>query len=468
MAFDPSGARTYVVRSEVLESLVGDSGSPGWSQAIGPISALAASDDGVYLARKPASNQLTIVKLDARTGSELARVDKTFGHSAGALSAMALFQGRVFVSLSNPSGIFFPDLRQTFASFDGATLAPVAAADFASTALYSPFFFDAALPTGYVAGHFCLRFSCSATIANFDPVTLQVSASGIPPVFGSIIGGGLGEARRPGPVRLRGAVTGTQITLDWQPDSAGAAASSFKIFRGRRGESLELVGMVDGLVRTWRWSGAETGSFTFAVVARNRNGDSSESRVDLGVEEVGVAGSPTNLSAIANDDVVQLAWRPAASGPVPSAYVIEASPRGAGVFVPVAQVTSPEFFARVPPGEWQARVRGVTAGGQSLPSEVITISSSVCATAPGPPGALAGGSTGKIVTLQWSAPAAGPPLEYELEVETPIGALVPITLSGFRADFQVVAPSGSYAVRVRARNDCGRSTPTNEVAVFVP
>lgn len=77
-------------------------------------------------------------------------------------------------------------------------------------------------------------------------------------------------------------------------------------------------------------------------------------------------------------------------------------------------------------------------------------------------------TTRDIVTLQWRAPAAGPPLQYELEVQTAVGPLGPISLPGSQTDLQVAAPSGTYAVRVRAHNDCGRSLASNEVAVYVP
>lgn len=94
-----------------------------------------------------------------------------------------------------------------------------------------------------------------------------------------------------------------------------------------------------------------------------------------------------------------------------------------------------------------------------------------CSAAPVSPSGLAPSRNGTIVTLNWTAPTGADPVStYVIEVgNTPgtnnVGTFI---APGSAATFQREAPTGTYYVRVFARNACGTSAPSNEIVVTVP
>jgi hypothetical protein len=147
------------------------------------------------------------------------------------------------------------------------------------------------------------------------------------------------------------------------------------------------------------------------------------------------------------------------------------APAGSATFFAVAQTVLPEFFTRVPIGNWQARVRAVPAAASSPPCNVATIVSGACQAAPGTPFDLATVTGGAVVTLQWREPSTGAPAEYVIEAGSYAGLtdLARLTITGSRAAIQLTAPPGVYVVRVRAaRTACGESAASNEIVVVMP
>jgi predicted phage tail protein len=121
----------------------------------------------------------------------------------------------------------------------------------------------------------------------------------------------------------------------------------------------------------------------------------------------------------------------------------------------------------VPNGTYFVRIRARNAAGTSAPSNEITITGGSGGCAPGPPGALSVSVNGPSVAFQWGA-ASGGPTSYILEAGTTSGSSnVAVLDTGLVTQFTTAAPPGVYYVRVRARNGCGSSTPSNEVTVSV-
>jgi hypothetical protein len=240
---------------------------------------------------------------------------------------------------------------------------------------------------------------------------------------------------------------------------------------GPRGGTLNTLATVGGDVPTWTSPQAPAGSYSIEVVARNNGGDSPPSnRVDLSIGVAALPEAPV-LTVATSNDTVRLSWQPAATGPAPEAYIIEAAAAGSAAFAEVARVAGQEFVASgVPPGGWQVRVRALTSGGAGPPSNVVTLSASSCAAPPGAPSGLSQIVSGRAVALRWThGSPAGPPTSV-IEVGSASG-LVDIgrfTVAGADASYVVTAPPGLYFVRVRARNACGESAASNEVVVFVP
>jgi hypothetical protein len=271
-------------------------------------------------------------------------------------------------------------------------------------------------------------------------------------------------------VRLDAAASADRIVMTWQPDASGAVPARFEIWTGVRGGTLQQHANLDGMTREWTSGPLTRGSYTVRVVATNYVGASDAAVAEVGIQETAAPDAPTNLVASSAADVTRLVWQPASSGPAPTGYVVEGAPAGSSTFFAVAQTTLTEFFARVPLGNWQARVRGLTGAASGPPSNAAPIVSVPCGTAPARPLDLATVTGGAVVTLQWREPSTGLPAEYLIEVGSYIGRadLARLTIPASRAAIQLTAPAGVYVVRVRARNGCGESAASNEVIVRVP
>src|SRR5262249_3955822 len=88
-----------------------------------------------------------------------------------------------------------------------------------------------------------------------------------------------------------------------------------------------------------------------------------------------------------------------------------------------------------------------------------------------PPTGLTASSSGSNVTLNWSAPSSGTPTAYIIEAGSTPGATnlanADLGSAATSATFNGVG-RGTYYVRLRARNTCGASGPSNEVLLIVP
>jgi hypothetical protein len=266
------------------------------------------------------------------------------------------------------------------------------------------------------------------------------------------------------------AIEDGHVRARWQPTS-GPAPRWFLIRGARRGEPASLVAIAAGAQREWRSPPLPLGSYTLELAAVNSAGTSARSvPFEFSVGAVAAPGPPTDLWATTADDTTHLTWRAAAGGAAPTRYIVEAAPAGLATFIEVTRVTLPELRAsRIPSGTWHVRIRAFTAGGVSAPSNVITITAQPCSAVPSAPGALEAIVTGRVVTLRWTAPAAGGVEDYIIEAGTASGVFNLGRFASARSDpsIEVIAPAGAYYVRVRGRNTCGEGAPSNEVVVSV-
>jgi hypothetical protein len=187
-------------------------------------------------------------------------------------------------------------------------------------------------------------------------------------------------------------------------------------------------------------------------------------------------GAPAFLTASASGSAVALIWGAPATGGAPSSYTVEAgsSPGLANLASFATGNTATSYgTSGVAPGIYFVRVRASNSAGTSAPSidATLVVGSGGCATAPGAPGALitvfnAGGT----VIVSW-APSGGAPSTYVIEAGTGPGLanLLVSDLGGTATSLTATAVSrGTYYVRVRGRNACGTSAPSNEISVIVP
>ncbi|HUE87393.1 MAG TPA: fibronectin type III domain-containing protein [Vicinamibacterales bacterium] len=181
--------------------------------------------------------------------------------------------------------------------------------------------------------------------------------------------------------------------------------------------------------------------------------------------------APTALTASVSLNTVVLSWTPATSGGVVLNYLIEAgSSPGlsnlAVLSVPGAPATV--TLAGVPPGTYFVRVRARNGLGTSAvsPETVVNVGSCVV---PGAPSGLSYSAVDQLVSIAWTPPATGGPLQgYLLSAGYGPGlANAAVAHLGPTPGFSAVAPPGNYFVRVQAVNSCGVGPASADLLVSV-
>jgi hypothetical protein len=188
---------------------------------------------------------------------------------------------------------------------------------------------------------------------------------------------------------------------------------------------------------------------------------------------VGAPGPPSGLTTSASGSNVTLGWIAPTTGGAPTGYLIEAgSSTGLANLASFPTGTTATSFATggVPAGTYIVRVKATNAAGTSAPSNESTlVVGGGCTTAPSAPlGLFIVSNSGGTVSLAWTA-SAGSPTTYIVEAGSSSGSsnLANLDLGSSVPGLTTPAPRGLYFVRVRGRNACGTSAPSNEIIVNV-
>jgi hypothetical protein len=181
--------------------------------------------------------------------------------------------------------------------------------------------------------------------------------------------------------------------------------------------------------------------------------------------------APNVLTANVVGSQVTLTWSAPTGGDPPSSYVLEAgTARGLSDLVNADLGSAAMFFSatNVPGGTYFVRLRARNGAGTSAPSnEVEVIVGATCTTAPGVP-TLTVEPVGRVFTLSWDAQAGA--TSYVLEGGSAPGQtnLANFDTQSTATTYGTLVEPGTYYMRVRSKNACGRSAPSNEVSVFLP
>lgn len=271
------------------------------------------------------------------------------------------------------------------------------------------------------------------------------------------------------PTNLAFSLAGSTLTLTWTAPAGGAAATEYVLEAGTVSRSTDTANFSTGSADT-SFSTPFNSRTTFFIRVRAANAagvslPSSEIVLALGA----LPGAPTGLTASATGSNVALTWT-AATGPVVS-YVIEAgSATGLSDVANFNTGTSATTFSGsgVIAGTYFIRVRAASAGGVGPASNEVMVTVTNTCPPPGPPAGLTRSVTGSSVTLSWSAGSGA--TSYVLEGGSSAGAsdLVLTDLQSPATTFISTGVSaGTYFVRLRSKNACGQSGPSNEVTVIV-
>lgn len=165
-------------------------------------------------------------------------------------------------------------------------------------------------------------------------------------------------------------------------------------------------------------------------------------------------------------NLVTFRWRPAGIGPAPTGYLLEGGVAPGQTLAALGSGPAPIFTVAAPAGSFYVRFRTLGAGGPSAESNEIRIHVGV-PVAPSTPAALRATSIGNTVSLAWTPTfEGGAPSGYVLDVSGSLAASIPLpdverlTFAG--------APTGTYALSLRAVNGGGSSTAGTPVPLTVP
>jgi hypothetical protein len=181
-----------------------------------------------------------------------------------------------------------------------------------------------------------------------------------------------------------------------------------------------------------------------------------------------------NLVASSSGSTVTLVWSAPSGGDPATQYTIEAgSAPGLANLANFSTGNAQTMYqaSGVGAGTYFVRVRALNAAGLSAASNeaVLVVANRPC-TGPGAPvGLTLTSNAGGVVSLNWSA-GAGAATSYILEAGSAPGLsnLANSDLGSAAQTFTTTGvASGTYYVRVRAKNACGISGPSNEVVVSI-
>jgi hypothetical protein len=171
------------------------------------------------------------------------------------------------------------------------------------------------------------------------------------------------------PADLTGMANGSSIALAWRNTFGGGAPGGIVLdVSGSLTASLS-VGLTDG----FQFNGVPGGTYNLSLRATNAGGSSGPSNaITLTFPEPGCSGAPlppSKFLAYRLGRMLFVIWDPAASGPAPTSFVLNAS----GAFIGSFATTGRALSGAVGPGTYQLSVAAVNSCGQSAATPPQTV-----------------------------------------------------------------------------------------------
>ncbi|HZP49300.1 MAG TPA: alkaline phosphatase family protein [Vicinamibacterales bacterium] len=177
------------------------------------------------------------------------------------------------------------------------------------------------------------------------------------------------------PTSLAATTSGSTIGLTWKAPTTGGAPTNYVLQVGT-GPGLTDIGSAStgSLATSLTLNNVTAGTYYLQVAAQNSAGTSAPSN-QIAVAVL-VPSSPTGLTATVNGTSLTLSWAAPASGPRPTAYVLEAgsAPGLSDLGKNSTGSTATTLTATsLPPGTFYARVRAQDSSGVSAPSNEVKV-----------------------------------------------------------------------------------------------
>jgi predicted phage tail protein len=276
------------------------------------------------------------------------------------------------------------------------------------------------------------------------------------------------------PRNLTASVAGNLVTFRWTLPTNGTR-TAYRLDAGTASGLSNLPSLVTTPSSTALFVNATAGTTFVRLVAVNSVGSSTPSneiRLVVGGPP-GPPAAPSDVQVGIDGATAVFHWASPATGGVPSQFVLDAGANTPGQFNLVSGIAFGAgftFAASAPPGTYNVRLRAANAVGSSAGAGELFVTLPGAAIVPSAPALLrANVEPSRLVTLAWTPPFAGVATSYLLEAGTAPGlANLVVFPIGAAPGFQVVAPPGTYFVRVRAVSSAGVSGVSNELQVVVP
>ncbi len=281
------------------------------------------------------------------------------------------------------------------------------------------------------------------------------------------------------PTGLGVSAVGSTIALTWSAPGTGGAPSAYVIEAGSQPGLANLANFsTNSTLTSWSTGGVPYGTYYFRVRATNVAGTSGPSNeVQTVLSPPPVPGAPGTLSGTGGPSSLSFTWSAPTTGGAPTTYVIEAgSATGLSNVAnfPTGNLQTTFAASGIAVGTYYIRVRAQNGTGTGPASNEVAIGVG-CTSAPASPtGLQITANSGGHVAFSWVAPAGTPqnaPASYVLQAGTGPGLanLVNLDLGSAATTFTANGVgTGTYYVRVRAKNACGTGAVSNEVVLVVP
>lgn len=184
----------------------------------------------------------------------------------------------------------------------------------------------------------------------------------------------------------------------------------------------------------------------------------------------GAPGTPNAPNATMSGSTVSITWAAPSSGGAATSYQVLAGSAPGMADLATVPVSGTSLVApNVPSGVYYLRVVAVNASGSSAPSSDFRLAIGMPAAPEAPRNLTASAAPGGQVSIAWQAPASGAaPTSYLLIAGlTPGGSTYQLPLTTTAVSGSGVG-SGTYYLRVVARNGAMSSPATPEITLVVP
>jgi fibronectin type 3 domain-containing protein len=218
-----------------------------------------------------------------------------------------------------------------------------------------------------------------ATVTNGTAYTYEVFAVngvGQGPASNEVTvtpGGGTQSAPS-APRSLTATLSGTDVTLAWQPPMTPGtpAFTRYDVYRGTAAGAETLLSSVGAGTTTYTDTAPATGTayFYYVTAVNTVNSSPPSNEVSVGSSSTGVPAQPS-LTGVVSGSSVQLSWTPGTGGGTVDKWVVLRDNVRIATVTPASTTTY--IDANLPPGTYSYKVRGVNAVGGGPNSNAVTL-----------------------------------------------------------------------------------------------